>query len=127
MCHAYEFVRCPNDQACQGRTMHDEHFGTKITVVDTQARRLLGLFAIEDGDPTCSIIFSQLKTTGSISTRASVRTSLTLRVPTANAAGYAQIMSGDAGYEVIRTEVLLMVCIPSRTVGLQDAKQVCAR
>ena len=31
--------------------MHDEHFGTKITVVDTQARRLLGLFAIEDGDP----------------------------------------------------------------------------
>jgi hypothetical protein len=31
--------------------MHDEHFGTKVTVVDRQARNLLGLFAIEEGDP----------------------------------------------------------------------------
>ena len=50
MCHAYEFVRCRPGEACQGEDMHDDHFGTKISVVDRRARQLLGLFAMGDGE-----------------------------------------------------------------------------
>lgn len=51
MCHVYKIVRCPIGEACQGEAMQDEHFGMKINAVDRRARRLMGVFSIEGGEP----------------------------------------------------------------------------
>ena len=50
MCHAYENVRSPHDRE-QGSSGHGRLFGTRIAVVHTRAERLLGLWAIEHGEP----------------------------------------------------------------------------
>lgn len=48
MCHAYERVRSPYDiEPGEG---HGKFFGTRIAVVHKRALRILGLWAIEDGE-----------------------------------------------------------------------------
>lgn len=48
MCHVYETVRY-HDQACTGG--HDEHFGTKISVVHRRAKRPLDIGAYHASEP----------------------------------------------------------------------------
>lgn len=48
MCHVYETVRY-HDQTCTGG--HDEHFGTKISVVHRRAKRLLDIGAYHASEP----------------------------------------------------------------------------
>ena len=56
MCHACKIVRCLIGEACQGETMHDEHFGTKINVVDRRTRRDTGVFGRWRTPPATSFL-----------------------------------------------------------------------
>ena len=51
MCHAYEQVRSPQDWEDTSGDGHGRLFGTRIAVVHARALRLLGLWAIERGEP----------------------------------------------------------------------------
>lgn len=50
MCHAYESVRSPHDIE-PGNGGHGKLFGTRIAVVHKRALQILGLWAIERGEP----------------------------------------------------------------------------
>ncbi|CAF9942428.1 MAG: hypothetical protein ALECFALPRED_009742 [Alectoria fallacina] len=49
MCHAYGFVRCP-EESLRGDA-HGKHFSTKIGVIHDRAVRILGTWAVEDWEP----------------------------------------------------------------------------
>jgi len=47
MCHAYDWVRCPY----QGGDGHDVHFESRISVLHQRVGQMLGLKAIDEGEP----------------------------------------------------------------------------
>lgn len=52
MVHAYDTVRCPTAKEVEGDGgSHDEHFGTRINAVHQRARWIMGIRAIEPGEP----------------------------------------------------------------------------